>query len=218
MSQQINLYNPLFLKQEKHFSALTMAQALGLIALGLGALYVYALVQTGTGERLGREYRDQVGSQRDQFLKLSAQLSPQNRSAALDADVARLEAEVRMRKDLLNALGSGELGSAAGFSDFLAAFGRQALPGVWLTGFTVGEAGNELQLRGRVLRPDLVAAYLRALNKEPLMRGRRVTEMKLTAPGGGSGAAKAQPDNSPLEFTLAVPLQASEPAAKGAAR
>ena len=31
MTQQINLYNPQFLKQEKHFSARTIVQALGLI-------------------------------------------------------------------------------------------------------------------------------------------------------------------------------------------
>ena len=46
MSQQINLYNPLFLKQEKHFSARTMAQALGIIALALAALYGYAAAET----------------------------------------------------------------------------------------------------------------------------------------------------------------------------
>ena len=32
MTQQINLYNPLFLKKEKHFSARTMAQALVVVA------------------------------------------------------------------------------------------------------------------------------------------------------------------------------------------
>ena len=38
MSQQINLYNPLFLKREKYFSARTMLQALGVIALALAGL------------------------------------------------------------------------------------------------------------------------------------------------------------------------------------
>ena len=50
MSQQINLYNPLFLKREKHFSARTMVQALGIIALGLAALYVYVLVESTKAE------------------------------------------------------------------------------------------------------------------------------------------------------------------------
>ncbi len=41
MSQQINLFNPIFLKQKKHFSAATMAQALGLILLGCVILSAY---------------------------------------------------------------------------------------------------------------------------------------------------------------------------------
>ena len=39
MSQQINLFNPLFMRKEKYFSARTMLQSLGLIVLGLVVLY-----------------------------------------------------------------------------------------------------------------------------------------------------------------------------------
>ncbi len=42
MSQQINLFNPLFLKRRKHFSAVTMAQALGVLIVGLAAFYGFA--------------------------------------------------------------------------------------------------------------------------------------------------------------------------------
>ena len=45
MSQQINLFNPIFLKQRKYFSLLTMLQALGLIVLGSLFFYGYALYQ-----------------------------------------------------------------------------------------------------------------------------------------------------------------------------
>ena len=37
MSQQINLYNPLFLEKKKYFSAVTMTQAIGLIVVGMTA-------------------------------------------------------------------------------------------------------------------------------------------------------------------------------------
>ena len=46
MSQQINLYNPLLLKQQKLFSLRTMAQALGLILLGNFLFYGYASYRT----------------------------------------------------------------------------------------------------------------------------------------------------------------------------
>jgi hypothetical protein len=223
MSQQINLYNPLFLKQEKHFSARTIGQALGLIVLGLGAVYVYALVQTRAAESLARDTGNQVSAQREQFTTLTAKFSPEGRNKALEAEVARLDAEVKARQALLAVLGTGELGNTAGFSEFLAALGRQAVPGVWLTGLNIGESGNDLQVHGRALRPDLVPAYLKALNNEPMMRGRSVTEMKLAArsaaaPASPGAAGQSSGPQRFVEFSLAAPLRIPEAAAgaKGA--
>jgi len=216
MSQQINLYNPIFLKQEKHFSARTIVQALALIVVGLGALYVYALMQTRAAERVAREQRERIAAQRDQFVKLGPKFSPEGRSRALESEVARLEGEVKARHAVLAALGTGELGNTTGFSEFLAALGRQALPGVWLTGVNVGESGNDLRVSGRALRPELVPAYLKALSDEPMMRGRRVTEMKLAAktaapPPAQGGTAKAAPGPQRfVEFTVSVPLRVSD--------
>ena len=130
MSQQINLYNPLFLRREKYFSAKTMLQALGLIFLGVAGLYVFAVVQTRSSERVVQDYRAQVASQREQLVKLGTALSPQARSKALEADIARLEAEIKARRSMLTVLSTGELGNTEGVSPFFAAFGRQSIAGV----------------------------------------------------------------------------------------
>jgi hypothetical protein len=223
MSQQINLFNPLFLRKEKYFSARTMVQGLGLIALGMAALYAFALVQTRELQRTAAEYARQVSAQREQFV----QFGGQGRSKLLEAEVARLEAEVKARRALVATLQGGELGNTDGFSQYFAAFGRRPMRGVWLTGFSVGDSGNELNIRGRVLHPDLVPAYLKALNHEEVMRGRQVTELKLvardesaarhgaaaTAPAAGAAAG---PDRF-VEFDLSAPLRIAQHA-KGAAR
>jgi hypothetical protein len=220
MSQQINLYNPIFLKQEKHFSARTIGQSLAVIVVGLGAFYAYALVQTRAAERLAAEHRNQVALQRDQLVQLGPKLSPEGRSKLLESEVARLEAEVKARQGVLGALSTGELGNTTGFSEFLGALARQAIPGVWLTGVNIGDAGNELQMQGRALRPELVPTYLKALNGEPMMRGRRVTEMKLAAKSAPPAAAQGSavmPSAGPqrfVEFTVTAPLRVSD-AAKG---
>ncbi len=231
MSQQINLYNPLFLKQEKYFSAPAMVQALGIIALALAGFYVYALVQMREVERLAAVDRARIALLREQFVKLGGSLAPRGRSKALESDVASLEADVNARQSVITALQSGELGNTAGFSGYFAAFGRKTMPGVWLTGFSVGESGNELQVRGRVLHPDLVPAYLRSLNGESVMRGRQVTELKLTAkeasaapqPAAPAGARAGAPPATPLatpqrfvEFSLVAQLHAPEPAKSAA--
>jgi hypothetical protein len=46
MAQQINLFNPIFLQQKKHFSAVTMLQALGLLLAGILVFYAYASFET----------------------------------------------------------------------------------------------------------------------------------------------------------------------------
>ena len=45
MSQQINLFNPVFLKQKKYFSVIAMGQALAMIAVGSALFYGYANYQ-----------------------------------------------------------------------------------------------------------------------------------------------------------------------------
>jgi len=64
-----------------------------------------------------------------------------------------------------------------------------------------------------------VPAYLRALNREPMMRGRQVVEMKLAAKEarpapGAAKPANAQPEQY-VEFTLVAPLRPAQPTAKG---
>ena len=219
MSQQINLFNPLFLHKEKYFSARTMLQALGLIALGFAAVYAYAVYQTRGLERAAAEYARQVTGQRDQFV----QLGGRGRSKLLEAEVARLDAEVKTRRTLVETLQGGELGNTDGFSQYFAAFGRHPMRGVWLTGFSVGDSGNELKIRGRVLYPDLLPAYLKALNAEEVMRGRQVTDLKLVAHDESlarRGAAGASPAAGPerfVEFDLSAPLRIAD-AAKAPAK
>ena len=51
MSQQINLFNPLFLNQKKYFSARTMLQSLAVLVAGLVAISAYVLQQETMLER-----------------------------------------------------------------------------------------------------------------------------------------------------------------------
>lgn len=215
MTQHINLYNVQFEAKERPFSVATMAQALGFIVVALLAMYFYATLQAQSAERLAAQVREQLNQQREQVTKLGKGPAP-TRSKALEDDVARLEAEVKNRQASLQALSTGELGNTAGFSEFFAAFGRQVIPGVWLTSVTIGDAGNELRVQGRALRPELMPAFLRALGNEPIMRGRKVTEMKLTARGtptadkAGDARAGSREPQAFIEFSVSAPLQLAE--------
>jgi len=214
VTQHINLYNPLFVKKDKPFSVSTMAQALGFIAVALGCMYFYATLQAHSAERLATQVDEQLELQREQVAKLAKGPVP-TRSKLLEAEVARLESEVKARQTSLQALSTGELGNTAGFSEFFAAFGRGTVSGVWLTAITIGDAGSELKVQGRALRADLMPAFLRALSNEPIMRGRRITEMKLTAKAlpaekGVDGKSRATEPQAFIEFSLSAPLQMAE--------
>jgi hypothetical protein len=235
MAQQINLYNPIFLQKRKHFSAVTMLQALGLLLVGILAFYGYALTESRVLTRVADDTRKQLQSQSEQIGRLTREFSPQGRSKLLDEELVRARVRVKQRSDLLATLRTGGLGNTDGFARYLAALARQAMPGVWLTGLTIGGDETELQLNGRVLHADLVPAYIRALNREEVMRGRRIAEMRLTAreekeapmtaapgatPAAGPGAAAApKPPAAPLryvEFSISAMRGNASPTAAAA--
>ncbi|MEO8142865.1 MAG: fimbrial assembly protein [Betaproteobacteria bacterium] len=227
MAQQINLYNPIFLQKRKHFSAVTMLQALGLLLGGIVAFYGYALNESRTLARLSDDTRKQLQAQSEQVGRLTREFSPQGRSKLLEEEVARAAARLKQRQELLEVLRTGGLGNTEGFSRYLAALARQPMNGVWLTGLTIGGDEAQLLLSGKVLYSDLVPAYIRALNREEVMRGRRVAELRLTAREEKEVPATAAPGANPasparpaaplryVEFNIAA-VRGNAPAATDA--
>ncbi len=219
MAQQINLFNPLFLKKEKHFSARTMVQALAVLVVGVLGFYGYAAFQTASLARVAGETEQRVVAQRAQLLALGSQFSAQGKSKLLGDELARVAERIKTRRELLSVMESDALGNPEGFSRFLAAFARSAIPGVWLVGLTISGDGSELLVNGRVLHAELVTAYASALNKEDVMRGRQVEELKLTAqaenaPQAGAAQKPAGPPQQFVEFTMSLPKKPALP--KGA--
>src|SRR5438105_1650000 len=78
MSQQINLFNPIFLAQKKYFSAAAMLQALALLVGGLILAHVFAVHQTGALERLLADSVREAGQRREQLVALAKQSSDQS--------------------------------------------------------------------------------------------------------------------------------------------
>ncbi len=95
MSQQINLYNPLLLKQKKIFSARTMAQALGLIALGLAAVYGYARYQVANLQMETEQAGKRQEAVQARLARISQQFGPRQKSAELEGNIKRAEDEAR---------------------------------------------------------------------------------------------------------------------------
>jgi hypothetical protein len=217
MAQQINLYSPIFLKREKHFSVRAMGYGLAVLAAGVAAFYGYAWREHQALARAVQGNDARVAEQRTQYAKLAQQLLSDDARKGLEAEAERLDGEVARRRKLLDALHAGVFGGTEGVSSYFAALARRALPGVWLTGVAIGEGADELTLTGGMSSAELAPSYLRALAEEPVLRGRRVTELQLRrkeTPGAAQAAGRTVASARYLEFTLAAPRRVRDAPAK----
>lgn len=217
MSQQINLFNPIFLKQKRHFSAAAMAQALGFVAVGVLVMYGYELRQNHVLAVVAAQAERELDVRRDQLMRFAKESSSQAGNRALSEELSAAEARLAQRKGLLEDVKTGVGGDARGYSRYLTALAREAMPGVWLTGVNIDGKASALVIKGRALDSALVPAYLRALNREAPIAGQRVNELQLTAREGAKSAASAPAKDTPpaseperfIEFSLVIPLRGS---------
>jgi len=200
VSQQINLFNPQFLEKKKYFSAEAMTQALGLLVLGMAAFYGFAFWQDRNLARQIGESGRAYEQQKQQFTKVTAELSPEKREAQLDQDLKSIEAAIALRQSLLRGLGTGGLAGPAGYSEYLRAFARQTVQGLWLTSIQITEGGDQLTMSGRALQPDLVPVLIGRLKQESVLRGRPLEALAITRSAAGKDAARAI-----VDFTVSSP-------------
>ena len=214
MSQNINLFLPAFRKQELVFSLNTLVACFVVVLLALLVFQAFLGEEVkGLAEEL-RSAEAVLKAQRGYSDKLKGDAVTRKRDSQLDTDIARLEAELKEARDSMDALRGGAIGTQQGFSEYMRAFSRQSVSGLWLTGLTIGGTG-EIEIRGRVLAPELVPSYIQRLNKEKVMAGRSFARLEMGQPKAEpeqakdqekDKAAKKAPPRSPrfLEFSLAT--------------
>lgn len=203
MSQQINLFNPVFLRQEKHFSALAMAQGLGLIFLGLAGLTGYSYYREARLSADAVAVSQRLKSAQAQLAELVERNKQQPKSQALEEEVLLAEARLKIRRQALDIVQQGELSNTKGYSEYFRAFARQSTNGLWLTGFSIDAAGNDIEIDGRALQPELVPAYIRAIRREPVFQGKSFATLQMRSTRDAP-ASPAAPDSTSayVEFTL----------------
>jgi Tfp pilus assembly protein PilN len=206
MSQQINLFNPIFLKQKKYFSTVAMGQALSLLVLGTALVAGYATYQVSMLKHEAVATNDQVLQAQTQFVKVSAEYGVKPKNPALEQQVKQLEGDIQALRLVFDTLQKGDIGNTKGYSGYLQAFARQIVDGVWLTGVTLVGAGNEIGLQGRALQPELVPAYMSRLKREPVMQGKSFGTLEMQVPQTEASKDPAKPKPAELagfiEFSL----------------
>lgn len=181
MSQQINLFTPVLLKKKAYFSATTMLQAMVILAIGMVAGYAALLYESTALKQQAVKSQEDFNTTLVQFNSLGIGKGAGGPSQALLDEVTRLERQKKQQAELIDSLAGTEIGNTEGFSKYLTAFARQRLPGVWLTGFSIGGTSDEIIISGKAQRPDLLPAYIRQLGKEDALRGRHFNELQAVA-------------------------------------
>ena len=100
------------------------------------------------------------------------EFSPQLTAETLQTEVSKLEKERDEQKELIETLKTSAGGNTTGFSEYMRAFSRQVVQGLWLASFKVSGDGMEINLSGAVLNPELLPAYVQRLGKEKIMQGK----------------------------------------------
>ena len=201
MSQQINLFNPVFLKQKKVFSAVNMLDALAVLLVGVAVFYAYASIETLNLDRQAVETGRQYSLSKARLAQLSAQYAPKKTDATLEAQANALQAQLDARKATLDNLGMGAGADDTSYAEYMRALARQSLSGLWLTGFKVASGGAQIEISGSALQPDLVPSYIRRLQQEKVLHGRAFDSLSMTQREGALPADGSEAAATPARYT-----------------
>lgn len=201
MTQQINLFNPIFLRQKKYFSTVTILQALTLVLVGTLSVYAYAVFQTNRLSKEVAEAGKRLDVEKARLAKVNVDFGPREKSKELEAQVKALEQRLKSSEDILGIQAGVASGQDRGFSGYLLAFARQSVNGVWLTSINVGEGGSKMVIGGRALRAELVPDYIKRLSKEKAMHGLTFSALDMQQTAADKSLKSKTPEGY-FEFNL----------------
>lgn len=176
--QQVNLYQPIFRKQRKIFSAVAMAQITAIMAVALLAIYAYGYmgVMALEAEAVRLEGREKAFA--TQLASLDQSSSIQRRRAVED-ELERLNATLLDQQKLVEVLRDRPLGSTEGFSPYLLALARSHQDGLWLTHIRINGSTDAIELIGEARDVERVPEYLLRLGRQEALIGQRFDEFEI---------------------------------------
>lgn len=201
MTQQINLFNPIFLKQKKKFSAVNMLDALAVLLVGVVVFYAYASIESLNLDRQSVETARQYNLSKARFAEARTRYAPKQPDLSLEAEANNLQAQLNTRRATLNSLGIGVLADRVSYAEFMRALARQSLAGLWLTGFKFGREGAEIEIVGRALQPELVPSYIHRLSQERVLRGRSFDSLSMMQREAALPADATRPAGTPSNYS-----------------
>ena len=182
MSQQINLFSDKVRASGNALSAVNMAQGLAAIVFFVMLFYAYEFyLFKETGQQL-EEADKTLAEEQTKLAGLSADFARQRTGLTLEQELKKIADEAIAQRAIINALTSGVIGNTRGYSEYMQAFARQIVNGLWLTGFSIDGDATQMSISGAALSPELVPGYIMRLNNEKVMRGKTFASLQMQLP------------------------------------
>ncbi len=203
MSQQVNLYNPALLPKPDFFTGKPILISLSALCITLVLAYAWAAWLASRAVAREQLSSSRLAQTQADITRLTQEVSGRKPSPQLTTELESIESLLAGRNEVISVLKSGALGDTKGVSEYFRAFARQSVDGLWLTGFTVVGAGNDISIEGRALRADLVPIYIQRLGREESLRGHGFATLSVQAPPAVSLSGETRETGDFLEFHMA---------------
>ena len=187
MKQQINLYQPMFRRQEKVFSALTMLQIVAFFIVVYGVLYGYTMLKLQPFQQELDKTNTQLERMTLQLDEQQKRISSRGKSTMIESEIARLSRELEQGERLREVLTKRSFGNVDGFSSYFAALANGHVDGTWLTTIRIESGGEQLSLNGKSIKAELVPTYIKKLALESIFDNRKFNILELQREEEGYG-------------------------------
>ncbi len=180
MHQQINLFQPVFRKQHKVFSAATLAQITAAVAFLLLLLLVHASWTLANMKASADNLQQQYSHMQQEISALEDTLRTPD-TESLDNEIENLQTRIEARSELLERFDDLAIENQNGFYNQFLTLAKQYIPGLWLEGVSVDNRAR-IEVRGGTLNAQLVPVYLQQLAKQSELSAMPFETVKMTRP------------------------------------
>jgi hypothetical protein len=171
---------------------------MGLVVVGVVAIYAYTWWQVGTLKSELKRAEQQHTMANKRLADATEKFGQRAGKISLDGEIARIEGEIVAKQRIQEILQRGIFSNTQGFSDYFVSFSRQHIPGVWLTGFDITGAAEQMTLAGRSTNPELVPRYMQKLSAEKTLSGIEFRVFQMNRPA----ADAKEPNAMYVEFQI----------------
>ena len=193
MSQQINLYNAALHGKRESFLTANMLQYLVVVGVCLLALYGYERYLIQQLKTKSDNLTATHASVQAKLVTYASDFSPAQLKQMLEDELKNSEVRLSSQEKLLEMLRRDEVGNMSGYSEYMRAFSRQSIYGLWLTGFDISGDRVNMSIRGGLLNPELLPGFIKRLKQEKVMRGKEFSSLEMQQ----HKAEKENPAGSP---------------------